>query len=90
MSESPTYCIYCGKANLSHAKFCQYCGQPIPISAAEAVPAAQVEEEKVTCPYCDNPMQVAADVTQLICAECAAAFSVDHSGGKVTLSILRF
>jgi protein-arginine kinase activator protein McsA len=84
------FCIHCGNKNQAEARFCQYCGQPIPQGREEDILAAQGEAGSVECPYCGQQITPTANVTQLVCLQCAAAFSVVRANGRVGLEILRF
>jgi len=81
------YCIHCGRKNLPEARFCQFCGKPIPQSTEQMV--AIGKNEKLECPYCGQQISPTPDVTQLVCIQCAAAFEVHREGDNLELVILR-
>jgi DNA-directed RNA polymerase subunit RPC12/RpoP len=84
------FCIHCGGKNLPEARFCQACGKPI-IRAGEAeAPVVEQSSAPLECPYCEQKIDPAADVTQLICIQCAAALEVKRDGPQIKLEILRF
>ena len=90
MNGEPVFCIQCGKKNLAEARFCQYCGTPIPPGTEKNALTLNQEREELECPYCEQQMSVGADVTQLLCIQCAAAFEVQRESGETILAVLIF
>ncbi len=82
------FCIHCGRKNLAEARFCQFCGEPIP--QIDEGPVETKSNEVLECPYCGQQMSVEKNISQLLCIQCAAAFEVKRVNGKPELNILRF
>jgi len=90
MSQEQIYCIYCGKANFIEARFCHYCGKPMPDDTQTAEKAIDPPSVQASCPYCENQMLIEESVTSLICSSCAASMAIKRENGSVSFYVQQF